>query len=262
MALQVKLLRFLNDGKVFPLGAELTDSQVKDVKVRIIAATNVNMKEAIEKRLFREDLYYRINTMEFTLQPLFLQPQSLPVLIGLFVDEYNAKQPPGSSRLHFGVSAYLLKEAFTYRWPGNIRELRSLVHRACNVKENRHEVGVVASFSNAIEDGEDEIFDEVIKLNELPSYNILKNLKPALSLRRDLYSLRGRWRMLCESNVESQVSQSSSLIPDERDSLYDAPFGQLKSDCAKWLVARYGNANAASKVADLNPKTLRKWTKS
>ena len=121
-ALQAKLLRFLEE-KAFKRVGGAADIHVD---VRIIAATNRDLDEAVRQGRFREDLYYRLNVMQIPLPPLREHAQDIPVLISYYVDQFNRefrKQVRGAT----DEAMELLRG---YRWPGNIRELRNAVERA------------------------------------------------------------------------------------------------------------------------------------
>jgi transcriptional regulator with PAS, ATPase and Fis domain len=122
-SLQAKLLQVLQDGTFSPLGSRATEK----VSVRILAATNIDMKAAIAQKMFREDLYYRLNGFCLTLPPLRERREEIPVLIDHFLRRYKGElnlsdtQPTLSSRLMNGC--------MRYNWPGNLRELESFVKR-------------------------------------------------------------------------------------------------------------------------------------
>ena len=121
--LQAKLLHVLQDGTFSPLGSRGTEK----VNVRIIAATNIDMKSAIATRTFREDLYYRLNGFCVKLPPLRERREDVPVLIRHFLRRYSRElriaDAPSS------LSSRLMKTCLLYHWPGNLRELESFVKR-------------------------------------------------------------------------------------------------------------------------------------
>jgi two-component system response regulator AtoC len=121
-ALQAKLLRFLEE-KAFKRIGGAADVRVD---VRVIAATNRDLEDAVKQGRFREDLYYRLNVMQITLPPLREHPSDVPLLVNYYVDVFN-REFRKSIR---GVSPEALELLRAYRWPGNIRELRNAVERA------------------------------------------------------------------------------------------------------------------------------------
>jgi PAS domain S-box-containing protein len=127
--MQAKLLRFFQEGKFDRVGGEQTAS----VDVRVISATNKNLKEAVKRGTFRDDLYYRLNVIPIHLPPLRERKIDIPLLIERFLGEaaerYHKKPPQ--------VSPQALSLMLDYRWPGNIRELQNAIQFAfvkCNAK--------------------------------------------------------------------------------------------------------------------------------
>src|SRR4029077_10365495 len=125
LSAQAKLLRVLQDGTVEPLG---TDSSVK-VDVRLISATHRNLREHVAQRLFREDLFYRINVLDVNMPPLRDREGDLPVLIQFFLDGFPKPDGAGSHVLPvLSSDAYAALSA--YRFPGNVRELAHAIEHA------------------------------------------------------------------------------------------------------------------------------------
>jgi two-component system response regulator AtoC len=122
-SLQAKLLQVLQDGTFSPLGGRTTER----VNVRIIAATNIDMKRAITSKSFREDLYYRLNGFCVSLPPLRERSEDIPVLLRHFLIRYSREL--GLSELQPPLSARLQRACQRYSWPGNLRELESFVKR-------------------------------------------------------------------------------------------------------------------------------------
>lgn len=121
LAMQVKLLRVLEEKKIRPVGAE----REIPVDVRVIAATNRNVEEAVAQGRFREDLYYRLNVVQLHMPPLRDRIEDIPALAGNFVRQLSQQLgvPPHE------LDAKLLASMASYTWPGNVRELRNLVER-------------------------------------------------------------------------------------------------------------------------------------
>ncbi len=121
--LQAKLLRFLQDKEFTPLGS---NESIK-ADVRIIGATNRNMKDAVSSGSFREDLYYRFNVVQIKAPPLRDRKEDIPLLIKHFLREASEKLETGRKELSKEAKTLLTK----YDWPGNIRELDNVIKRAC-----------------------------------------------------------------------------------------------------------------------------------
>ncbi len=126
---QVRLLRVLENGEFLKVGS----SQVQKTDVRIVAATNINMFEAIKKEKFREDLYYRLSTVEINIPPLRERQEDIHLLFRKFASDFGQKYKMPTIRLEDQAIQLLLK----YRWPGNIRQLRNIAEQVSVLEENR-----------------------------------------------------------------------------------------------------------------------------
>ncbi|WP_046756560.1 sigma 54-interacting transcriptional regulator [Kordia jejudonensis] len=126
---QVRLLRVLENGEFIKVGS----SKVQKTNVRIVAATNVNMFEAIKKGKFREDLYYRLSTVEILLPPLRARKEDIHLLFRKFASDFAMKYKMPSIRLDENAVAILTK----YRWNGNIRQLRNVAEQISVLEEDR-----------------------------------------------------------------------------------------------------------------------------
>ena len=130
---QVRLLRVLENGEFIKVGS----SQVQKTNVRIVAATNVNMFDAIEKGKFREDLYYRLSTVEIQLPPLRDRKEDIHILFRKFSSDFAHKYKMPPIKLTDEAVAYLIR----YRWSGNIRQLRNIAEQI-SVLETKREISL------------------------------------------------------------------------------------------------------------------------
>lgn len=126
---QVRLLRVLENGEFMKVGS----SAVQKTDVRIVAATNVKMAEAIEKGKFREDLYYRLSTVEINLPPLRERQEDIHLLFRKFAADFAQKYKMPAIRLNERATNLLLQ----YRWNGNIRQLRNVAEQISVLEQNR-----------------------------------------------------------------------------------------------------------------------------
>jgi DNA-binding NtrC family response regulator len=120
--MQAKLLRVLEDSRVRRLGGKVEIS----VDVRVLAATNRNVQETLEKKQFRDDLYYRLNVFHIDLPPLRQRKEDIPALTESLLQDLNEKHECRVAELDAEVMARIL----SHSWPGNIRELRNVLERA------------------------------------------------------------------------------------------------------------------------------------
>ena len=122
---QVRLLRVLENGEFIKVGS----SKVQKTDVRIVAATNANMFEAIKKEQFREDLYYRLSTVDIHLPPLRERQEDIHLLFRKFASDFALKYKMPTIKLTDDAIQVLLK----HRWSGNIRQLRNVVEQISDI---------------------------------------------------------------------------------------------------------------------------------
>ncbi len=120
---QVKLLRVLQEREFERLGGTRT---VK-VDVRLIAATNKDLRQALEQGTFREDLYYRLNVVPIDIAPLRERKEDIPDLVNLFISRFTGE----SGKPVQGITPEAMQVLVNYHWPGNVRELQNIIERAC-----------------------------------------------------------------------------------------------------------------------------------
>lgn len=130
LSTQARLLRVLETGEYIRVG----ENEVRHTDVRIVAATNVNMQKAIRERRFREDLYYRLNTIPITLPPLRERGMDVELLFRYFAHETAKKYNIDPVRLTLDGRERILK----HKWPGNIRQLRNLTEQLTVISEERN----------------------------------------------------------------------------------------------------------------------------
>ncbi|WP_431161801.1 sigma 54-interacting transcriptional regulator [Flagellimonas beolgyonensis] len=139
LEMQPKILRFLQEGEIEVVGG----TGIKKLDVRIIAATNRNLKEEIEKKQFREDLYFRLNVFPIEVPPLRNRKEDIPLLVEHFVDKFNKEY---NKSIKY-VSDAAMEKLKAYNWPGNIRELENLIERASIL--NNGETLLIPGFESA-----------------------------------------------------------------------------------------------------------------
>lgn len=163
---QVRLLRVLENGEFIKVGS----SQVQKTNVRIVAATNVNLFDAIDKGKFREDLYYRLSTVDIVLPPLRDRKEDIHLLFRKFVADFahKYKMPP----LKLDENAVQILQKF--RWSGNIRQLRNVAEQISVLETNR-EISAATLNSYLPQEG-----------SNLPSVIKNKNAESDFSTERDI----------------------------------------------------------------------------
>jgi DNA-binding NtrC family response regulator len=219
LALQVKFLRVLEDKQVRAVGAK----EVHRVDVRIVAATNKDLKAAIARGEFREDLFYRLNVLEIAVPPLRERGRDVDLLANHFMEHFSAK---------LGKQITALDREFTdfihvYAWPGNVRELQNLIERAVILADGETLVysdladALVASItpSERIDNVENPLSVEgYIKQVVLRFQNSLSEVELANMLgigRKALWMRRRRWGMLRQGKPSHQPNgnEAEAAVP-------------------------------------------------
>ena len=174
-ALQSKLLRVLQEREFEPLGAERTER----VDVRVIAATNRDLRQMVAEGKFAEDLFYRLNVIPFELPPLRDRRDDIPALVEHFLRKHAQRTGRRIDRMEEGVLAELQQ----YDWPGNVRELENTIERAVVLSTTpvitKHSISVLGTATP--------------QTTGLPSLKLRQNLEwvEKETIRRALDSARG-----------------------------------------------------------------------
>jgi transcriptional regulator with PAS, ATPase and Fis domain len=129
LSTQVRLLRVLETGEFLRVGS----SKAKKTNVRVIAATNISLVEAIQNGRFREDLYYRLNTVPINIPPLRERPEDIPLLFRKFAVDFAEKYRMPPITLNDNSRAVLVN----YKWPGNVRQLKNVTEQISVIEETR-----------------------------------------------------------------------------------------------------------------------------
>jgi DNA-binding NtrC family response regulator len=130
VSLQAKILKVIETGELQPLG----DTKTKNVDVRIISATNVDIEQRIKEGKFREDLYWRLNVIEIKIPPLRERKDDVEVLARHFIQKFNEEH----KRNIKGFDKAAMTAIMAYSWPGNVRELKNVVERAVVLAEGQY----------------------------------------------------------------------------------------------------------------------------
>ncbi|MBL31328.1 MAG: sigma-54-dependent Fis family transcriptional regulator [Flavobacteriales bacterium] len=182
LSTQVRLLRILENGEFIKVGS----SKVEKTNVRLIAATNINLLEAVKKNKFREDLFYRINTIQIEMPPLRSRKEDIHLIFRKFASDFSEKHniPP----IKLTEKAIQLIEK--YRWPGNIRELKNFTEKLSIIEEKRilEEMDIRHHLSS-----NDRIESSLIKATDSDSSNFSEReilYKILFDLKNDLNDLK------------------------------------------------------------------------
>ncbi len=208
---QVRLLRVLENGEFLKVGS----SKVQKTDVRIVAATNVNMAEAIKKEKFREDLYYRLSTVEIHLPPLRERKDDIHLLFRKFASDFALKYKMPTVRL----TEAAIKQLINCRWPGNIRQLRNVAEQLSVLETNR-EVDAQTLIQYLPDTG-----------NNLPSVIEQKKQKSDFSNEREilykvLFDMKRDLGDLKKLTLELMKSEEHSDVKKENQHLINKIYGE------------------------------------
>ena len=135
---QATLLRVLQEGELERVG----DNKTRKVNVRVIAATNESLEQAVEEGRFRADLFYRLNVFPVKIPPLRERLEDLPLLVEHFLEKFHAQY----NKRTLGLSDKALELCLAYHWPGNIRELENVIERGVILTDNNETISQEALF--------------------------------------------------------------------------------------------------------------------
>lgn len=165
--MQPKLLRFLQEGEIEVVGG----AGFKKIDVRVIAATNKNLKEEIEKKQFREDLYFRLNVFPIDIPALRNRKNDIPLLVEHFVDKFNKAY---GKNIKF-INDEAMNKLKEYEWPGNIRELENLIERASILSNS--DTLLVPGFETSSQKAKQQINSRDLSLDAAQRIHILQVLE-------------------------------------------------------------------------------------
>lgn len=214
MATQARLLRVLETGEYIRVGGQ----KIMKTDVRIVAATNVNMRKAISEGRFREDLYYRLNTIPIQIPPLRDRGEDIILLFRLFAMQMAEKYRLPKITLTDEAKYIMLK----YKWPGNVRQLKNITEQMSVLSENRVISG--EEIHKFIPEDTESTQLATLKTGGSHSYEsereilykILYELRGNVSdLRRDMNSLRKQLDAASSSNLTQGDTSLPSIITDQ-----------------------------------------------
>ncbi len=214
--IQMKLLRVLQEREIEPVGS----NETRQVNVRIIAATNQKLNNAIAKKTFRDDLYYRLNVVPISLPPLRERKEDIPELIDLFISQFAQEyQIP-----KINISSDTIEKLIAYHWPGNVRELENAIKRAL----------VMCSGQMLLTEHFSQLFEKEPE-NPIESQNIDQQVYALLQQQVSLY-------------LESETDRGE-LHAEIRET-YEKPLFEIV------LQHTEGNRSKASEILGINRNTL------
>jgi len=273
---QVRLLRVLETGEYIRVGS----SKVMKTNVRIVAATNVNMVQLMEKGRFREDLYYRLNTVPLIVPPLRERKEDIPLLFRRFASDFADKYHMPPIKLTHDAEQMLIN----YYWKGNIRQLKNVTEQISVIEKNREiDIKTIATYlpDNSIgtlpalfrpSGTADNIPNELSEKELL--YKVLFELrKDMIDLKSIVYGLLekgesntpisgGGTRILHKLDTDIHKAETAmQLHPTNHIDLKDAEIGQTLDEREREIIRltvekHHGNKKAAAKELGISERTL------
>lgn len=225
MTTQVRLLRVLENGEFIKVGS----SVVQKTDVRIVAATNVDMNWAIKNNKFREDLYYRLSTVEINLPPLRERKDDIHLLFRKFAYDFSEKyKVPEIHLTESGIKA-LLK----CRWSGNIRQLRNVAEQLSVLEKDREISGQI--LDNYLPKGDENLLPvTVLSDAKSPDFSTERDIlyKVLFDMKNDLSDLKKLTRKLLEGNTSQDIRTENQALIQKiygigEDSLYKEESNKL-----------------------------------
>ena len=224
LSTQVRLLRVLESGEFLKVGS----SKVQKSNLRIVAATNLNIPEAIQKGKFREDLYYRLSTVEILIPPLRNRKEDIPLLFRKFASDFAQKYKMPTLRLNENTERILTN----YRWSGNIRQLRNVAEQLSVLEKNREiSPELIKSYLPNSNSQLPAIFEKETKGSDFSSereilYKVLFDMKNDLNdLKKITHDL------INDENMDSVNKKNKAIIKkmyQENDEIKDQDFKNEK----------------------------------
>ena len=212
---QVRLLRVLETGEFLKVGS----SKTQKTNVRIVAATNVNMSDAIQKGKFREDLYYRLSTVEINLPPLRERKEDIPLLFRKFASDFAQKYHMPTVRLDESA----LKILTQYNWNGNIRQLRNVAEQI-SVLEKERELNSVTLMSYLPDMGSQL---PALRNNEKSSSDFASERE---ILYKVLFDMKNDLNDLKKLTLELMNHEASEDVQEKNQGLINKIYGQKPTD--------------------------------
>ncbi len=257
LSAQVRLLRVLENGEFIRVG----DSTPRKTDVRIVAATNVKMQEALKKGRFREDLYYRLNTVEIFLPPLRERKEDIHLLFRKFASDFAQKYRMPTIQL----SPEAVKELLRYRWPGNIRQLRNIAEQI-SVVEQKREISAETLLSYLPEDKVSHLPVTVSQSKAESDFASEREIlyKVLFDMRNDLNDLKQlTFKLIQEGNTPKVQEENQTLIHKIYGSEVTYPTDMnepammfLSHDKAPSHVGKHGNYDFAEEIQEEEPISL------
>lgn len=225
LSTQARLLRVLETGEFIRMGS----SEVQKTNVRVVAATNLNIPKAIEEGRFREDLYYRLNTVEIKVPALRERKEDIPMLFRKFVVDFSDKYRMPAIRLTEEATEMLK----SYYWQGNVRQLKNVAEQISVIEQRR------------------EITPEVL-VNYLPANQMNRGLALVGKTQQDMPV--EEIKMLY--NMVGMLKREIDMLKTQIEQMEHAPHTKLEDEIVEWEQSQMVIPATMSDVAEVEPEVL------
>ena len=249
---QVKLLRVLETSEVMRVGG----TESFKVDVRVIAATNKNLEQAVNNNEFRRDLYFRLKAITLNIPPLRKRKQDIPVLVQKFAAEYTTK-----NNIPFkGFAPEAVEQMLQYHWPGNVRELRNFVETAIIL--NKGEIIRPAYVISSLNLQQEQTLSDnlPVPLNKTPDQAERELIyRTLISLKLDMGEMKQMLQFLMQQ-AQNPVSQPYGRQPAERDSsreVQPTTMSGMERQLIKDTLEKYGGSRRkTARALQISERTL------
>ncbi|CAM3914115.1 sigma-54-dependent Fis family transcriptional regulator [Roseateles saccharophilus] len=211
LATQVKLLRVLQTGEIERLGAE----QPVKLNVRIVAATNVDLQQAMQAGKFRSDLFYRLSTFPITIPPLRERVADIPPLVNRFLEKYGELYGKRFS----GLTDRAMREVLSQPWPGNIRELENAIERAVLLAPDGGAIESAHLWSHGAAQVPEQQLNALGHVASASGTELDGLCDQVLQQKIDMASLEQRLMQLAMQRAKGNLSQAARLLGITRPQL-------------------------------------------
>lgn len=207
LSAQSKLLRVLQEGEVERLG----DTKPRNVDVRVVAASNIDLQDAVKSGRFRRDLYYRLNILPVQIPPLRERVEDIPLLAERFIEKYSTRE----GKRIAGITARAMHMLLNYGWPGNVRELENMIERGVLLAQSGGRIDVENLFltsSEAEEAVPEAMLDTEGKLFSGDSEIVRKIIDYGLSKKNPLETIEWYLVEAALQRANGNVSEAARVL--------------------------------------------------
>jgi DNA-binding NtrC family response regulator len=265
---QVKLLRVLENGEFNRLGS----TAVQKVNVRVVTATNRDLEYEVRRGNFRQDLFFRLNSVQILLPPLRKHIEDIPLLVEFFANRIAER----NGFEYDGISDEALETLYQHSWRGNVREIRNLIETLVTINQggfieqkdvlryitkDKSEVGSIIQPSNALVHVPNPTYHQSANTTaDFSGDNSNLIYQTLLQLQQDTFAIKQAFSALVERLSTIQFNQPQEKEPDEDEIVWDKDDFRLEEIERKFIISALkrfaGNRRSAAKALGISERTL------